>query len=490
MADGVVDLVERARQGDSAAFDGLVRRYQDAVYGAALAMAGNPDDAEDIAQDTFVEAFLKLRNLRAPAAFSGWLRRLTISACSRFMRGRHHKELPIEAASSITSSAPGPAEMVERDETRDRVLEAIQSLSDVNRMATVLFYINGYSINEVAGFLEVPTGTVKRRLHDSRKQLRRRMVEMIQETLTERKPGPEFLSKVKEGLAAVLARQELSDRGLQEDGILWQDEALQKGILAGHQPDVLTDEEILRRANFLFEACDMSPTSSVLELESFEGKLSIALAKKGCRVVGMEDRRLFLEHARDRTEQAGLTIDFISESIIEKPLPSKFDVIVWTDRGLRGLSAFSDETILRALKHISEMLSIGGRFFCEVNNRDAEVRQYGVSRREWRRFGPPSASTAKRMAEEGLPVSSQKELMLTERSFDVLRGRGNGCDYFVGADGGVHEFVMSARTYTFTEFEMLIQPMGLAIENAYADWTGGDLSVESEKILFVAKKVE
>jgi len=404
------------------------------------------------------------------------------------MRGRHRGELPIEAASSIASSAPGPAEIAERDEMRDMVLAAIQSLSDANRMATVLFYINGCSINDVAGFLGVPAGTVKRRLHGSRKKLKRRMIEMIKETLSERKPGSEFLSRVKEGLSAILARQELPDRALQEDGILWYDEALQKGILAGHQPDVLTDEEILCRADFLFEVCGISPTSKVLELESFEGKLSIALAKKDCRVVGMEDRRLFLERGRDLAEQLGVTIEFISESIIKETLPSKFDVIVWTDRGLRGLSAFSDENILRALRHISETLSIGGRFFCEVNNRNAEVRQYGISRKEWRRFGSPSTPIAKRMAEEGLPVSSQKELMLIERSFDVLRGRGNGCDYFVGADGGVHEFVMSARTYTFTEFEMLLQPIGLVVEKAYGDWTGGDLSVESEKILFIAKK--
>ena len=489
MADCVADLVERARQGDSAAFDSLVGRYQDAVYGAALATVGNPDAAEDIAQDAFVEAFLKLKSLREPAKFPGWLRRLTISACSRFMRGQHREEVPIEAASDIASSAPSPAEIAERDEMKDMVLEAIQSLSDANRMATTLFYINGYSINEVAGFLEVPAGTVKRRLHDSRKKLKRRMIEMVKETLTEKKPGPEFLSRVREGLSEVLARPELSDRTLQEDGILWHDEALQKGILAGHQPGILTDEEISRRADFLFEACSISPESKILELESFEGKLSIALAKRGCRVVGMEDRWLFLERARDLAEQSGVTIDLISESVIKKALPSKFDVIVWTDRGLRGLSGFSDENILRALRHISEMLSIGGRFFCEVNNRDAEVRQYGVSRKEWCRFGPPASSIAAKMVEQGLPTP-QKELMLVERDFDVLRGRGNGCDYFVGADGDVHEFVMSARVYTFTEFELLIRAAGLAAENVYGDWTGGKLSVESEKLLVVAKKVE
>jgi len=92
------------------------------------------------------------------------------------------------------------------------------------------------------------------------------------------------------------------------------------------------------------------------------------------------------------------------------------------------------------------------------------------------------------MRAEGLPVPSQKELMLTERHFDVLRGRGNGYDYFVGADGSVHEFVMSARAFTPTEFEQLLRAEGLTPERVYGDWSGGEFCVECPKILFLATK--
>lgn len=86
----------------------------------------------------------------------------------------------------------GPAQRAQQHELQETVSDAIRSLSEPNRLATALFYINGYSIEEVAGFLEVPTGTVKRRLHDSRAQLRERMVDMVENTFKSHSLPREF----------------------------------------------------------------------------------------------------------------------------------------------------------------------------------------------------------------------------------------------------------------------------------------------------------
>ncbi|HJN16631.1 MAG TPA: sigma-70 family RNA polymerase sigma factor, partial [Armatimonadota bacterium] len=97
-----------------------------------------------------------------------------------------------------------PAQHAADGALRERALAEIRSLSEPNRLATTLFYINGYSVGEVAEMLDAPVGTVKRRLHDSRKQLREGMVEMVRESLDHEKPEGDL----KERIAADLVRRE------------------------------------------------------------------------------------------------------------------------------------------------------------------------------------------------------------------------------------------------------------------------------------------
>ena len=79
---------------------------------------------------------------------------------------------------------------------REAVMSAIQSLSAPNRSATTLFYIDGYTVNEVAEFLEVPSGTIKRRLHDSREQLKETMMDVVEAYLHEQRPSPKFREEI------------------------------------------------------------------------------------------------------------------------------------------------------------------------------------------------------------------------------------------------------------------------------------------------------
>ena len=83
----------------------------------------------------------------------------------------------------------GPPEITETLEMKDRVLDAIQGLSEREREVTTLFYINGYSQNEIGAFLDVPTKTVKSRLHTARNHLRERMMDMVKEHLHEQRPS-------------------------------------------------------------------------------------------------------------------------------------------------------------------------------------------------------------------------------------------------------------------------------------------------------------
>ncbi|MDB5076833.1 MAG: DNA-directed polymerase subunit sigma [Chloroflexi bacterium] len=178
-------LVEQARRGDLRAFDRLVERYQDAMFGAAYAMLGNFHDAEDVAQQAFIQAWRELANLQEPARFPGWLYRITQNLARNKLTRETRDTAPIE---SVDWARPAPAHDHERD-TAEAVHEAIGALSEANRLATMLFYIGGYSIDEVAGILGIPAGTVKRRLHDARKALRTQMVGHVRHDLQANRPS-------------------------------------------------------------------------------------------------------------------------------------------------------------------------------------------------------------------------------------------------------------------------------------------------------------
>jgi len=134
VADDVAGLVQRARHGDLEAYGTLVSRFQDAAYGAALARLGNWHDAEEAAQDTFLEAWRKLVDLREPRKFPGWLRQLTVSCCSRLSRRRRPAH-SVDEVPEMRSPEAGPAEEAEKRELKDRVLEALKGLSEPLREA-------------------------------------------------------------------------------------------------------------------------------------------------------------------------------------------------------------------------------------------------------------------------------------------------------------------------------------------------------------------
>ncbi len=182
------------------AFGKIVLRFRDMAYGCAYALLGDFHLAEDAAQEAFLTAYRQLPQLRRPQAFPGWFRRIVISQCRRITRRKSLPTTGLDAAAALPSTAPQPPQNLERRETKDKVLAAIAALPGHQRMATTLFYINGYSQKDVAEFLEVPLTTVKKRLADSRARLKERMIAMVEETLHNNAPDERFSKRVIEEL--------------------------------------------------------------------------------------------------------------------------------------------------------------------------------------------------------------------------------------------------------------------------------------------------
>lgn len=178
------------------AFGKIVVRFQDMAYGCAYALLGDFHLAEDAAQEAFLIAYQRLGQLREPRAFAGWFGRIVISQCRRITRSKSLPLTGLDVAVTVPSSVPGPRQNLERRETKDKVLAAIAALPEHQRMATTLFYINGYSQKDVAEFLEVPITTVKKRLHDSRTKLKKRMIAMVKDEFKEHSLPGEFTQRV------------------------------------------------------------------------------------------------------------------------------------------------------------------------------------------------------------------------------------------------------------------------------------------------------
>jgi len=168
------------------AFGELVVRFQDMAYGYAYAILGDAQMAQDAAQEAFIAAYQNLDQLREPKAFPGWLRRIVFTQCCRLTRG---KRLANQSLDTVQLSSSPPLAALEAQEMQEQIRAAIQALPEPQRMATVLYYIDGYSQNEVAEFLGISVDAVKKRLQRAREQLQERMVEMVQENLQEQRPS-------------------------------------------------------------------------------------------------------------------------------------------------------------------------------------------------------------------------------------------------------------------------------------------------------------
>jgi RNA polymerase sigma-70 factor (ECF subfamily) len=176
-------LVARARVGDSAAFDEIVRLHQSAVYRAALAALGSPADAEEATQDAFVAAFRRLDSFRGEASFKTWLlaiawrKALTRRRAAQIWRRRlvaPSEDAP-DPLDAVATAAPGPHAVVAAAEMRRRTRSLINRLPRKLRDTLLLAISGEYSYDEIGAILSVPVGTVKWRVSEARRVVREKL---------------------------------------------------------------------------------------------------------------------------------------------------------------------------------------------------------------------------------------------------------------------------------------------------------------------------
>ncbi len=174
---GALDaLVERARAGDKAAFADLVRLHRGEVQRVALRLVGNHEDAEDIAQETFVRAWSGLALFRGEVRFGAWLLGITVHL-SRDLYRRRGRRPETEAAALLETThadaSGGPSEVGVRREQQRLVEAAITALPERLRTVLVLRTLEGHGYDEIGRITGVRPATARTRLVEARKALRR-----------------------------------------------------------------------------------------------------------------------------------------------------------------------------------------------------------------------------------------------------------------------------------------------------------------------------
>jgi RNA polymerase sigma-70 factor (ECF subfamily) len=172
-------LIERSLRGDSTAFGGLVRKYQDRLFNTVVHVAGSREEAEDVVQEAFVQAFLKLSSFHGESAFYTWLYRIAFNV-SVSRRRRKRNEVSLNAGREDTVIDPAddveaPGEHILREERAHLVHAALGTLSDEHRTILVLREMEGFEYEQISEILDLPTGTVRSRLHRARLQLREQL---------------------------------------------------------------------------------------------------------------------------------------------------------------------------------------------------------------------------------------------------------------------------------------------------------------------------
>lgn len=174
------ELVARCQLGEADAFNELVSRHQDRVYAAVTRFCGNGEDAADVVQRAFINAYRKISEFKGDAAFSTWIYRIAFNQAISFRRENRRPAVSIHGkgedgliAEPADERAPG--ESMESEETQKKVREALDRLDEQDRQIIILKDLQGQSYDEIAAILQVPKGTVRSRLHRARMELKEKL---------------------------------------------------------------------------------------------------------------------------------------------------------------------------------------------------------------------------------------------------------------------------------------------------------------------------
>lgn len=172
-------LVRSAQAGDRDAFGQLFERFQPVVLAIAMRRLRDYGEAQELSQDVFVQAMLKIDQLRTPEAFAGWIRQITVRmAINRAVRRVDCLSIEPDSLAVLDTTEQSPLDGILELERQSQVRAGLERLGSLDRQTLEAFYVEGKSLLEMAEDFDAPLGTIKRRLHVARKRLAREVEEL------------------------------------------------------------------------------------------------------------------------------------------------------------------------------------------------------------------------------------------------------------------------------------------------------------------------
>ena len=180
------ELITECLQGRTDSFGQLVTRYQERLFGTLVTMLGSVEDARDVAQEAFVQAYQKLDSFRGQSAFYSWLFRIALNSSVDHHRRQRRPTVSIDAAREQTGAEPtdlhpdtSPSFSIERTERQKLVQLALSKLSSEYRQVLVLKEMEDMKYEEIAAAVKIPVGTVRSRIHRGRAELKDILEQLI-----------------------------------------------------------------------------------------------------------------------------------------------------------------------------------------------------------------------------------------------------------------------------------------------------------------------
>jgi len=178
-----LDQMIQNGQGKSSVFtETLVGRYYDYIYRLAVSILNGPTDADDICQETFIDALLYINRYSPGTNLKAWLSKIAFHKCQAFLRRqklRNSWEQAVRNMHNIFHNSP--AEMIVQSENKREIWSKVNSLNDKHRIPIILFYVYDFKIREISGILDIPEGTVCSRLFHAVQDLGSTMQEIDKE---------------------------------------------------------------------------------------------------------------------------------------------------------------------------------------------------------------------------------------------------------------------------------------------------------------------
>ncbi|MGH7824830.1 MAG: RNA polymerase sigma factor [Candidatus Binatia bacterium] len=172
------ECIQRLQQGETGAFEILVRRHQKTIFNLVYRLLGDYDEAAEIAQEAFLSAYKSVGQFRGDANFSTWLYRIALNHAStrrKSLANSQQRNVPLETTDPVDDRRVDPADNVEQKEVQERVQKALNSLEPNDAAIILLRDMQDMPYDEVARMLDLPVGTVKSRLYRARQALKSRL---------------------------------------------------------------------------------------------------------------------------------------------------------------------------------------------------------------------------------------------------------------------------------------------------------------------------